>query len=175
MKSIQFPRPGNSGAWNRYDLPPVYTSTGDLHLSWDVPYEPGVLKAVGRKGGKSVVSEEIRTTGRASAIRLSPDRSIITAGNKDVAQLVVEIVDENGNMVPTAADEVRLTLEGEGKLIGFDNGNPWDHTNMKSPVRKAFNGLALAIIQSGSKPGTIKIKAESPGLRGSEVMITAVR
>ena len=63
IKALEFPRQGNSGAWNRYDQPPVNTTTGDFHLAWDVPYEPGILKAIGKKGGKMVAEEEIHTTG----------------------------------------------------------------------------------------------------------------
>jgi beta-galactosidase len=77
-------------------------------------------------------------------------------------------------MVPTASNEVKLTIEGEGKLIGFDNGNPWDHSNMKSNARKVFNGMALAIIQSTGKIGIVRIKAESGGLTNGIIEIPAV-
>ena len=84
MKSLEFPRQGNAGSWNRYEKPPVYAATGDLHLSWDVPYTPGVLKVVGRKGGRVACEEEVRTTGEPAAIRLSADRDSITT-HRDVA------------------------------------------------------------------------------------------
>jgi beta-galactosidase len=76
--------------------------------------------------------------------------------------------------VPDADDLIKLATEGVGSLIGFDNGNPTDHTSMKSHERKTFNGLALAVIQSGNKAGSIKINASSPNLKGSSVEI-AVR
>jgi len=169
MKSLQFPRPGNSGAWNRYDVPPVYTSTGDLHLSWDVPYEPGVLKAVGRKGGKIAFTQEIKTTGTPAAIRLTADRRKADANKKMVAHITIQVVDENGIAVPDASNEIKLTIEGKGKLLGFDNGDPTDHTNMKSSQRKLFNGLALAIVEL--KGATI-IKVESGGLKDTFVEIS---
>ncbi|MDP4264787.1 MAG: glycoside hydrolase family 2 TIM barrel-domain containing protein [Bacteroidota bacterium] len=169
IKSLQFPRVGNSGAWNRYDVTPVYTTTGDLHLTWDVPYQPGTLKAVGRKGGKIVVTEQIKTTGAPAKIMLLPDSG--HGDTEDVKQIVALIKDADGNTVPTASNEVKLTIEGEGKLIGFDNGNPFDHTNMKSPLRKVFNGMALAIIQSNRKAGIIRIKAESAGLPDTVIEI----
>lgn len=163
IKSLQFPRPGNSGAWNRYDVPPVYTSTSDLHLVWDVPYAQGVLKAVGKRGGKIVFTKEIKTSGKPTSVRLTSDRMTISS-NKDIAHIKVEILDEGGNPIPNASNEIKLTIEGAGKLIGFDNGDPRDHTNMKSPAKKVFNGLALAIVQTAGKEGTIRIKAESNGL-----------
>jgi beta-galactosidase len=171
-KAVQFPRPGNSGAWNRYDVPPVNISTGDLHLTWDVPYEPGTLKAVGRKGGKIVAEEEIKTTGAPAAIRLSVDRSMINAEPGDVAHVKVEVTDENGYTVPNAGNLIQLTVEGAGKLIGFDNGNPMDSASMKSNQRRLFNGLALAVIQPDGGPGSIRVQAASPGLKGASLDIS---
>ena len=76
-KSLEFPRQGTAGGWNRYARPQVSVTTADLHLSWDVPYEPGTLKAVGRKNGQVVCEEEIRTTGEPAAIALSVDRNTL--------------------------------------------------------------------------------------------------
>lgn len=171
-KSLEFPRQGNSGGWNRYDRPLVNITTGDLHLIWDVPYEPGELKAVGRRRGKLVTEEKIVTTGAPSAINLSVDHSTLQAKPSEVAHVKVTILDANGNMVPDANNLVQLTVEGAGQLIGFDNGNPADHTSMKSKERKAFNGLALAVVQPGTRPGTIKIKASSPGLKEASIELT---
>jgi Glycoside hydrolase family 2 C-terminal domain 5 len=42
---------------------------------------------------------------------------------------------------------ITIKVNGDGDLIGFDNGNPADHTSMKSSMRNAFNGSALAVIQ----------------------------
>ena len=62
-KRFEFPRQGTSGGWNRYEKPRVFPTTADLHLQWDVPYERGILKAVGKKDGEIVCTEEIKTTG----------------------------------------------------------------------------------------------------------------
>lgn len=173
VKALEFPRQGNSGGWNKYDKPQINITTGDLHLSWDVPYEPGTLKAVGKKGGKIVLEEVIQTTGVPAAIRLSVDRNEITADNTDVAHVKVEVVDENGIVVPNAANPIQLTVTGAANLIGFDNGNPVDHTSMKSSQRNVFNGLALGIVQSTFTKGTIKITATSPNLKAGNVEITS--
>jgi beta-galactosidase len=186
IKALEFPRQGNSGGWNRYDHPPVNTTTGDLHLSWDVPYEPGVVKAVGRKGGRVVCEEELRTTGAPAAVRLVVERdSVVLRGEVragggssggvgvGIAQVRIEIVDKDGRLVPDAGNFVQLNIDGDGKLIGLDNGNPVDHTSMKSSGRNVFNGLALAILQSGAKGGStgggghLRVRAESPGLAGA--------
>ena len=51
-KRLEFPAQGTSGGWNSYAQPVVNATTDDLHLTWDVPYEPGVLRAVGKQPGR---------------------------------------------------------------------------------------------------------------------------
>lgn len=175
IKALQFPRPGNSGAWNRYDHQPVNVRTGDLHLEWDVPYEPGTLKAIGRKGGKVVAEEEVHTTGAPDALRLSVDRNTIDADQRDVAHVKIEVIDENGYVVPDASVPVQIIVEGEGKLIGLDNGNPFDHTSMKSDDRNTFNGLALAVVQSSNKAGAVLVRTNSSSLKNASIEINTVK
>jgi beta-galactosidase len=170
-KRLEFPRLGNSGSWARYERPPIYGTTADLHLSWDIPYTPGVIKAVGKKGGKEVCTAEVRTASEPAAIRLSIDKNAITADTQDVAHITVEIIDDAGIVVPTANNTVQFTIEGEGRIIGVDNGNPVDHDPFKAEQRRAFNGLCLAIVQSNNKPGIIRLTARSDGLKEASVEI----
>ena len=171
IKQMQFPRQGHSGAWNKYAHPVVNYTTADLHLEWDVPYEPGVLKAVGKIDGKVVCTEELRTAGRPAGIRLIPDRDTINSDGRDVSNVKVEIVDSSGYMVPTADNLVQFSIEGEGKIIGVGNGNPLDHEPFKAMQRKAFNGLCLAVVQSSEKAGEITLTASSKGLKGTSISI----
>lgn len=170
-KRIEFPRQGTSGGWNRYAKPVVNPTTADLHLQWDVPYEPGTLKAVGKINGQIVCEEEISTTGPPTGIRLIPDRDTINTLLQNVVNVKVEIIDSNGNIVPTANNLVNFIIEGEGEIIGVGNGNPLDHDSFKLSYRKAFNGMCLAVIQASNKPGTIKLIAESDGLKSSSITI----
>jgi beta-galactosidase len=174
-KRLEFPRQGNSGSWNRYEFPQKFATTTDLHLSWDVPYEPGIVKAVGKKNGQIVCTEIIETTGKPAAIRLTADRSQLTADNQDVAHVKVEVVDEKGRVVPTADNLVIFKITGSGKLPGLDNGNPSDHEPYKSGQRKVFNGLGLAIIQAGKIPGEITLTASSDGMEDVSVEITVLK
>jgi beta-galactosidase len=172
VKSVVFPQQGNSGGWNKFDHPFVAATTSDLHLSWDVPYQPGTLKVIGKKDGK-IVSEEVRTTSKPAAIRLSADRNDINADAHDIVNVKVEIVDENGLVVPDADNPVEFKVDGEGTLIGTDNGNSADRTMMKSKLRNTFNGLALAVIQSTEKSGNIRITAVSPDLKDAVLQVVS--
>lgn len=170
-KRLEFPRQGTSGGWNKYEKPPVLPTTADLHLSWDVPYEPGILKAVGKKEGKIVCSQEVVTTGSPCKIRLSVDRNSIHADATDVAHIKFEITDAEGRVVPEAENPVKFAVEGNGQIIGVDNGNPFDHDSYQLLQRKAFHGMGLAIVQSTMKAGNIKITATSANLEGDSVVI----
>ena len=105
----------------------VPRTTGDLHLTWDVPYEPGTLKAVGIKDGKVAATVEVSTAGEPAAIGLTVDREAIAADRRDVAHITVQIQDATGRMVPTAANEVAFELQGEGE----------DHRRSTTATRRA--------------------------------------
>jgi beta-galactosidase len=173
-KRLEFPRQGTSGGWNTYERPQVFPTTADLHLAWDVPYEPGVLRAVGKRNGKVVAAREVRTAGEPAALRLSVDRSEIRARERDVAHVQVEVVDADGVVVPTAGDLVRFTLDGPARLLAVGNGNPTDHGSYQTPERRAFHGLLLALIQSTDAAGTVRVTARADGLAPASLDITMV-
>lgn len=171
MKMQEFPRQGNSGGWNKYAKTPVNSTTADLHLSWDVAYEPGTIKAVGRKNGKQVIIEEIHTAGKPAALRLSTDSTVVSADGKDVALIHVDVVDDQGNVVPDATNALSFTITGNGKLIGVDNGNQRDDDSFTLNTRKAFNGHAYAVVQASLKAGEIRVNVQSDGLKPASATI----
>jgi beta-galactosidase len=63
-------------------------------------------------------------------------------------------------------------VEGEGRLIGLDNGDPQSHEDYKAARRKAFNGMCLAIVQSTGKSGRIRVTANSSGLQPANLTIS---
>jgi beta-galactosidase len=170
-KRYEFPAQGTSGGWNSYALPVVRPTTGDLHLSWDVPYEPGTLKAVGkRRDGTVACHAEVRTAGPPAAIRLTPDRETISTAPGDVALVTFELLDSAGTVVPTAGNLVRFSVVGGG-LLALDNADLQDHSPYRSPERRAFNGRGLAIVRA-SQPGSVRLTATSEGLRDATLSIT---
>jgi beta-galactosidase len=172
-KRLEFPAQGTSGGWNSYALPVVHPTTGDLHLSWDVPYEPGVLRAVGKRRDGSVACEaEVRTAGPPVALRLSADRDSVTTSPGDVAQVTFEIVDSAGTIVPTAADQVRFVVTG-GSILALDNADLTDLDPYRSDHRHAFNGRGLAILRA-TQPGRLRLSVSVEGLRPATVEVRVV-
>jgi beta-galactosidase len=175
VQGYMFPE---TGMEERYgNLPPrdrVLQTTGDLHLAWYVPYQPGTLRAVGTKDGQVVLTVEQSTTGAPAALRLAADRARIDTRWDDLSHVAIEIVDSEGRVVPTAGNEVVFELSGPGRILGLDNGQADSHENYQSDRRKAFAGRALALVQSNEQPGIIQLSAASQGLTSSTVTIAAL-
>lgn len=146
----------------------------DLHVMWRVKYEPGTLKAVSRKDGKTVLAREIHTAGKPAKIELTADRKNIKANGKDLSFITVKILDKDGNIVPGADNLVNFKISGDAFIAGVDNGSQTDHDSFKASYRHAFNGLALAIVQSQQKAGNITFTAASQGLQGA-IMVLRVK
>lgn len=143
----------------------------DFHVMWRVKYEPGTVKAVSRKEGKTVAELEIRTAGEPAQIRLSPDRSTIQADGKDLSFITVEILDKDGNLCPNAENDVTFAVEGAGFIAGVDNGSPISMEKFKDNHRKAFYGKCLVVVQNNGEPGGVKVTATADGLEKATVAI----
>jgi len=97
-------------------------------LTWMVKYEPGTLSAKGfDASGKVIVETKVETTGEATQLRLTPDRTTINADGEDVSVFTVAALDAKGRVVPTAQAKIDFNLEGEGRIIGVGNGDPSCH------------------------------------------------
>ncbi|MES1200217.1 MAG: glycoside hydrolase family 2 TIM barrel-domain containing protein [Pseudomonadota bacterium] len=172
VKGYAFPRPGMITRWPIY--PPranAVQTTADLHLAWDVPYVPGVLRAVATKDGAVVATQEVRTAGEPAALRLTADRTRIGA-QRDIAHVTVEVLDSDGVFVPLANNDIAFDLQGVGKILAVDNGQPDSHESYQAPRRKAFNGMALVLLQSAGA-GVMTLNATSPSLRGARLSVEA--
>jgi beta-galactosidase len=134
-------------------------TAGRMHLSWDVPYAPGVLEAVARIGGKITVRKRIATASDPVGILLSEDNRRMEANGKDISHVAFDIVDREGNPVPGADNNVRFHIEGPARNIGMENGDPLDLTPAKSVSRKAFYGKGMGIVQSTCEQGDIEVTA----------------
>lgn len=140
------------------------------HLSWTAIYQPGTVKAMGYKNGKKILTRNVDTTGAPARISLTADRSVIRADNRDVAVFRVELQDKKKRLVPTACDDLTITVNGPVRILGVGNGDPAYQsterpadTNARTYQVKAFNGLAQILLQSTGESGeaTLTVGADS--------------
>ncbi len=141
------------------------------HLAWRAVYRSGHVKAVGYKNGKRLMEQKVETTGEASRLVLTADRASIQADNRDVAVFRVELQDKKKRFVPTACNELTLTVEGPVRILGVGNGDPaWrdaerpDEADARTFRMKAFNGLAQILLQSTRETGNAVLTVQGEGL-----------
>jgi len=140
------------------------------HVEWSVPYAPGVLEAHGYRNGKLALRERRETAGAPAALRLTVDRTKLKADGQDVAILKVEVLDARGRPVPRAGDLVGFSLSGPLDLIGVGNGDPTSHESDVARARRAFNGLAQAIVRTQrNRSGRGRVVASAAGLRSASL------
>ena len=140
-------------------------------LSWQIPFEPGTLKAVGRANGQDVCSYVLKTAGSPSRIELLPDVTQLRADGKDVCHVEFRIVDAEGVRVPNADAEVKFEMTGPSSIIGIGNGGVNSIEDCKTNIHRAFQGRGLAILQTTTTPGGITLKATAPGLESASVTL----
>ena len=142
-------------------------------LMWmDTRYEPGTLRVVAYDAeGRPVAERELRTAGKPSRIVLTPDRERMAADGKDLIFVTVSVVDRNGNPCPTADNEIRFRVTGNGRYRAGANGDPTSLESFQEPHMKLFSGMMTAIIVSDGTPGEITVEATSPGLKRARLTL----
>ena len=149
----------------------------ELYLEWKVAYQPGTLEAVARdEAGKEIARDKITTAGRPAGVRLIKEDHAIAADGKDLTYIYYEIVDSQGNVVPTANNLVRFQLHGQGQLVGVDNGEQASRERYKAQpdgswIRRAFNGKGVAIVKSTEQAGKFTLTAHSDLLKSGQVTV----
>lgn len=147
--------------------------TDEMQIVWEVPYEEGTISAVAYGADGGTVSATRRTAYSPKKIKLSSDREIIKSDSASVAHIEIDIVDENGVRVPSAAQRLNVQVDGPGRLIGLENGDILDLQSTKDDNRKAFKGKLLALVQSTSEPGDIKLTVSGEGLEPATLSLVS--
>jgi len=134
-----------------------------LYLNdWKVDFKPGELRAIGYIKGKQVVTSKLLTTQAASKLQIEPLPIPIES---DVLMFEITVTDKAGLKVVDEMAAITVNIEGEGKLIGLDNGE-LDYTgSFKTNTRNSNLGRLLVTVKkiSPATKGNIRIIATSPG------------
>lgn len=143
-----------------------------LHLQWRVPYEPGEVKAVGRKGETTLCTASVKTAGEPRKILLEADRTTLKADGDDMAFLTARIVDEAGTLVPYANSLITFEVDGEADIVAMDNGCQTSVEPFQTRTRSAFHGLCLGVLRTREgKTGTVTVRARAEGLETGSIQL----
>ncbi len=126
---------------------------------FSVPYSAGVLRA--EANGKSVT---LKTAGEPARLRLTPDRTMMTADGQSLTFITVEVVDEQGTPVPEAAIACEATVKGAARLLAFASADLKDTEPYTTPFVKTWKGRALLVVRSTQKKGSVGVTVRSSSL-----------
>ena len=137
----------------------------------EIKFAAGSIKAVAMQAGKVLCENEIKTSGDAKRIKLTPyvGPRGFQADGADVAFFDVEVVDANGERCPT--DEARVDFKLGGPAIwrgGYNSGKTNSINNLWLDTECGVNRVA---IRSTLKPGKITVMAMRAGLDPAKVEI----
>lgn len=143
----------------------------DFHLMWRVDYEPGQLKAIGKRDNGDTKEVVINTAGAPAKLKLQADRDTIQANGHDLSFVTVSVLDKDNNPVPHADNLVHFNVSDNVSIAGVDNGLQTSHEPFQAYKRKAFNGKCLVILRSEDSGGITSLEASSDGLESSSLDI----
>jgi beta-galactosidase len=142
-------------------------------VSFDVPYQPGTIEAVGYTGGKETGRHHLVTASAPSALHLTADRPVIQAGGGDLAFVTIEVLDQNGIMVKHGEPLISVEVSGAGELIAIGSGNPLSDEMYQGNQHKAYQGRLLAILRSTEEAGSITVTIQMEGLPSATIKLAS--
>lgn len=142
-------------------------STGIIH--WDIPFSAGELKVEALdKDGNVIADYAIRTSGRPYSLSAKK----IGDNDTEISHVVINILDENGNIVKLGDNDITCRIEGPAELLGLEGSNDADMSNYNDNHQRAYRGQLLAYIRH-DKPGNgpIKVTFTSPLLKPVSIQL----
>ncbi|MBR1933538.1 MAG: DUF4982 domain-containing protein [Prevotella sp.] len=150
-------------------------------LRWnDVKYEPGELRVVVYdKEGKNCGEQVVKTAGKPARLQTEvwtqSDAATLKADGDDLAFVTVSLVDENGTLIPDAADQLRFEVEGTGTFRAVCNGDATSLEPFTQPTMKLFSGQLVVVVQAAKQAGTLTLKVSDEQQGFSQQVAIAVK
>lgn len=141
-----------------------------LHAHWVVPFQKGelLIQAYDEKGNVTATDRKVSFSDAVS-LKTKCDAGELQADGRDLKYITITAHDKDGNPVENANNRVTVKVSGAGRLVGLDNGDSADYDSYKGNNRRLFNGMLLAIVQTGFESGTVTVEVLSKGLESASV------
>ncbi|HEY4330755.1 MAG TPA: glycoside hydrolase family 2 TIM barrel-domain containing protein [Phycisphaerae bacterium] len=133
----------------------------------------GPIRILGKKADQPLAQDTFTQPGTPSTIYLSQYHSEFGPGDgPNVAQVELSLLDSSSNLATSAGDQVTISLEGPGKLLAIESGDPDSHENYQAPTHKAFHGRLLLYIETH---GNIQLTAKTSTLSATTMINQGTR
>ncbi len=146
---------------------------GDHYAAaWMLPFEAGTLVAEALDADKKVVATyELKTSGRPHSIAATVYEDTISA-SRGVAQIEVQIVDEQGNPVFLADNMISCRLQGPVEFLGMESGSNTDMTDNKARRKRVNNGRLVVYVRATDKPANASNRPAAASSLSGEAMVS---
>jgi len=157
------------GAVKDYDQ-----KTGIIY--WDIPFAAGKLEVVGMDAsGKETVRHQIQSSKRPQTIKALQGEEVQVKVKDGVAQIELQLVDEDGIPVATADDEITCEIVGNARLLGMEAGDNADKGDYTDNKQRAYHGKMIVYIQTkGKTNGEVTVRFSAPWLKPAIVKIKSL-
>lgn len=140
-------------------------------VSFEVPFEPGELRAVAVRGAECV-EDVLVTPSELAEIRLSSEPMIPADGcMADIVQIEVSLFDANGQPIVSRDVMLHYALVGSGEIVGIDNGAADDLTPYTSKKRATFMGQAVVYVRLGEEKVPLTLYVGTSGGVSADIEI----
>ena len=137
-----------------------------------IPYEKGVLTAVSYdRKGKETGKTELRSAGKEKQLMLTAEKDKIKADGQSLLYLNISVTDEEGTVKVLENKRIKVSLQGEGRLIAAGSAAPLNEESYTSSECALYYGKALAIIRSTKNKGEIKVTVECENLESKSITV----
>jgi beta-galactosidase len=140
---------------------------------WQVPFAPGILKAVAREAGQSAITNELRTAGPPAKIILTAETQKLSPGFDNVAIVRAQIADAKGVPIPRANDLISFKISGPGVIAAVDNADNASAELFQADSRRAFQGECVAFVRATAAAGKITLTATAARLKTGSINFKA--
>jgi beta-galactosidase len=142
-------------------------------ISWDMPFEPGILEAIALNSENAEVARSaIRTATAPATLQIEPAHTSALKGF-ETTMIAVEVLDQAGVRVLHAEPEITCEIEGPARLLGLENSDNRDVSDFTDSTHRAFRGRLVAYVQATGQPGTIRVRFSTAGLKEAQTVLTA--
>lgn len=139
------------------EYPPiVIRETPRVFGEWGCDWHDGEF--IGYIDGKPVIRKFFVKDPVMSKLDIAADDTELKADGQDATRIVFKVLDQAGNLLPYAADFIKIEIEGPGEIVG-----PSEVT--------LIGGCIAAWVKSTTEPGVIRVKAKSTRLESETIEI----
>jgi beta-galactosidase len=107
----------------------------------------------------------LKTTGKPAQLKISAEENSFPGFENDLVYFNIEVLDENGLLVPDAEITVEFEISGGGKLQAVASENPKGMQSFQQPRVKTYRGRCQLIVRPDKAGGEIQVTAKSEGLQ----------